>query len=66
MVSESLPEDMAYEMDKALEDLLSPEKVSEKVLEGLLANDKSVSLTSLFKCSHTSVSLMSKVKYFLQ
>uniref|UniRef100_A0A8C1LB86 Nucleoporin 160 n=1 Tax=Cyprinus carpio TaxID=7962 RepID=A0A8C1LB86_CYPCA len=39
MVSESLPEDMAYEMDKALEDLLSPEKVSEKVLEGLLAND---------------------------
>lgn len=47
MVNESLPEDMAYEMDKALEDLLSPEKVSEKVLEGLLANDKSVSLTSL-------------------
>uniref|UniRef100_A0A673IC20 Nucleoporin 160 n=1 Tax=Sinocyclocheilus rhinocerous TaxID=307959 RepID=A0A673IC20_9TELE len=39
MVSESLPEDMAYEMDKALEDLLSPEKVSEKVLEGLLASD---------------------------
>uniref|UniRef100_A0A673IUA0 Nuclear pore complex protein Nup160-like n=1 Tax=Sinocyclocheilus rhinocerous TaxID=307959 RepID=A0A673IUA0_9TELE len=39
MVNESLPEDMAYEMEKALEDLLSPEKVSEKVLEGLLASD---------------------------
>ncbi|RXN36925.1 nuclear pore complex Nup160 [Labeo rohita] len=39
MVSESLPEDMAYEMDKALEDLQSPEKVSEKVLEGLMASD---------------------------
>uniref|UniRef100_A0A8C1TAN7 Nucleoporin 160 n=1 Tax=Cyprinus carpio TaxID=7962 RepID=A0A8C1TAN7_CYPCA len=39
MVNESLPEDMAYDMEKALEDLLSPEKVSEKVLEGLLASD---------------------------
>lgn len=46
LVNESLPEDMAYEMEKALDDLLSPEKVSEKILDGLLANE-SVSIESL-------------------
>ncbi|XP_056307658.1 nuclear pore complex protein Nup160-like [Danio aesculapii] len=39
LVNESLPEEMAYEMEKALDELLSPEKVSEKILESLLAND---------------------------
>lgn len=46
LVNESLPEDMAYEMEKALDDLLSPEKVSEKILDGLLASE-SVSIESL-------------------
>ncbi|CAM4735240.1 unnamed protein product [Leuciscus chuanchicus] len=42
LVNESLPEDLAYEMEKALDDLLSPEKVSEKILDGLLASERNV------------------------
>lgn len=42
-LNEYLTEDMAYEMEKALEHLLSPEKTSEKVFEALLASDTSVS-----------------------
>ncbi|XP_056108033.1 nuclear pore complex protein Nup160 isoform X1 [Rhinichthys klamathensis goyatoka] len=42
LVNESLPEDLAYEMEKALDDLLSPEKVSEKILDGLLASEVNV------------------------
>ncbi|XP_030633341.1 nuclear pore complex protein Nup160 [Chanos chanos] len=39
LVSESVPGDMAYEMEKALEHLLSPERAAEQVLDNLLAND---------------------------
>ncbi|XP_039512656.1 nuclear pore complex protein Nup160 isoform X2 [Pimephales promelas] len=42
LVNESLPEDLAYEMEKALDDLLSPEKVSEKILDSLLASEVNV------------------------
>ncbi|XP_051547988.1 nuclear pore complex protein Nup160 isoform X1 [Myxocyprinus asiaticus] len=39
LVNDALPEEMTYEMEKALEQLMSPERASEKVLEGLLAKD---------------------------
>lgn len=42
LVSDAVPGDMAYEMEKALEHLQSPERAAEMVLENLLANDKSV------------------------
>ncbi|KAA0724099.1 Nuclear pore complex protein [Triplophysa tibetana] len=38
-LNEYLTEDMAYEMEKAVENLLSPEKTSEKIFEALLASD---------------------------
>lgn len=45
LVSDAVPGDMAYEMEKALEHLQSPERAAEMVLENLLANDKSVQNT---------------------
>uniref|UniRef100_A0A674CRI1 Nucleoporin 160 n=1 Tax=Salmo trutta TaxID=8032 RepID=A0A674CRI1_SALTR len=39
LVSDAVPGDMAYEMEKALEHLQSPERAAEMVLENLLAND---------------------------
>ncbi|XP_028842114.1 nuclear pore complex protein Nup160 [Denticeps clupeoides] len=39
LVSECVQGDMAYEMEKALEHLLSPERAAEQVLDSLLAND---------------------------
>nr|XP_055048716.1 nuclear pore complex protein Nup160 [Misgurnus anguillicaudatus] len=38
-VNESLTEEMAYEMEKSLDHLLSPERASEKILDALLANE---------------------------
>ncbi|XP_062403164.1 nuclear pore complex protein Nup160 [Sardina pilchardus] len=39
LVSESVQGDMAYDMEKALDHLQSPEKAAEQVLESMLAND---------------------------
>uniref|UniRef100_A0A6Q2YMV0 Nucleoporin 160 n=1 Tax=Esox lucius TaxID=8010 RepID=A0A6Q2YMV0_ESOLU len=39
LVSDAVPGDMAYEMEKALEHLQTPERAAEMVLENLLAND---------------------------
>ncbi|KAL0968663.1 hypothetical protein UPYG_G00269910 [Umbra pygmaea] len=39
LVSDAVPGDMAYEMEKALEHLETPERAAEMVLENLLAND---------------------------
>jgi len=41
LVSDSVSGDMAYEMEKALDHLQSPERAAELVLENLLANDRS-------------------------
>ncbi|TRZ00171.1 hypothetical protein DNTS_020923, partial [Danionella cerebrum] len=37
-VNEALPEELAYEMERALDESESPERVSEKILDSLLAN----------------------------
>ena len=42
LVSDSVSGDMAYEMEKALDQLQSPERAAELVLENMLANDRSV------------------------
>ncbi|XP_056595855.1 nuclear pore complex protein Nup160 isoform X2 [Triplophysa dalaica] len=46
-LNEYLTEDMAYEMEKALEHLLSPEKTSEKVFEALLASDTATGIQDI-------------------
>lgn len=40
-VSDAVSGEMAYEMEKALEHLQSPERAAELVLEHLLSNDRS-------------------------
>lgn len=42
LVSDAVSGEMAYEMEKALEHLQSPERAAELVLENMLSNDKSV------------------------
>ncbi|XP_057184920.1 nuclear pore complex protein Nup160 isoform X1 [Triplophysa rosa] len=42
-----LMEDMAYEMEKALEHLLSPERTSEKIFEALLASDTATGIQDI-------------------
>lgn len=42
LVSDAVSADMAYEMEKALEHLQSPERAAELVLENMLSNDKCV------------------------
>lgn len=44
LVSNAVSGEMAYEMEKALEHLESPEKAAELVLENMLSNDRSVLL----------------------
>lgn len=41
LVSDAVSGEMAYEMEKALEHLQSPEKAAELVLENMLSNDRS-------------------------
>lgn len=43
LVSDAVSGEMAYEMEKALEHLQSPERAADLVLENMLSNDKSVS-----------------------
>ena len=40
LLSDAVTGDMAYEMEKALEHLQSPERAAEQVLDNLLATDK--------------------------
>lgn len=40
LVSNAVTPDLAYEMEKALEQLQSPERAAELVLENMLSNDK--------------------------
>lgn len=42
LVSDAVSVDQAYEMEKALEHLQSPERAAELVLENMLSNDKCV------------------------
>lgn len=42
LVSDAVSVDQAYEMEKALEHLQSPERAAELVLENMLSNDKYV------------------------
>lgn len=42
LVSDAVSGDMAYEMEKALEHLQSPDRAAELVLENMLTNDKYV------------------------
>ncbi|TKS72896.1 Nuclear pore complex protein [Collichthys lucidus] len=47
MVSDAVSGEMAYEMEKALEHLQSPERAAELVLENMLSNDKDANLQHL-------------------
>lgn len=40
LVSDVVSPEMAYEMEKALEQLQSPERAAELILENMLSNDK--------------------------
>lgn len=40
LVTDAVTPDQAYEMEKALEQLQSPERAAELVLESMLSNDK--------------------------
>lgn len=40
LVSDAVSSDMAYEMEKALDHLQSPERAAELILENMLSNDK--------------------------
>lgn len=40
LVSDAVSADMAYEMEKALDHLQSPERAAELILENMLSNDK--------------------------
>lgn len=40
LVSDAVSPEMAYEMEKALEHLQSPERAAELILENMLSNDK--------------------------
>lgn len=40
LVSEAIPPELAYEMEKALEHLQSPERAAELILESMLSDDK--------------------------
>lgn len=40
LVSDAVSPDMAYEMEKALEHLQSPERAAELILDNMLSNDK--------------------------
>lgn len=41
LVSDAVSGEMAYEMEKALEHLESPERAAEEVLESMLSSDRS-------------------------
>lgn len=45
LVSDAVSGEMAYEMEKALEYLESPEQAAELILENMLCNDKSVTMS---------------------
>lgn len=51
LVSDAVSGEMAYEMEKALEHLQSPERAAELILENMLSNDKSVSHIHHFLCT---------------
>lgn len=40
LISEAVPPELAYEMEKALEHLQSPERAAELILENMLSDDK--------------------------
>lgn len=40
LISEAVSPELAYEMEKALEHLQSPERAAELILENMLSNDK--------------------------
>lgn len=48
LVSDAVSGEMAYEMEKALEHLESPEKAAERVLENMLSSDRWVFLLFRF------------------
>ena len=60
LVSESLQGDMAYDMEKALDHLQSPEKAAEQVLETMLANDRSVAHAHTHTCTESGESILTR------
>ncbi|KAK1875970.1 Nuclear pore complex protein Nup160, partial [Dissostichus eleginoides] len=69
LVSDAVSVEMAYEMEKALEHLQSPERAADLVLESLLSNDRKSSkcvYRKSSKCKELKVCLQKELKVCLQ